>query len=75
MRKSDSEGASVTPPNIGWLEKKLSPNEVDYLWDCINDRGKSYKKTWKHGNTISLIGSMNIHFHPCVMNMNANSNL
>ena len=44
MRKSDSEGVRVvTPPNIGWLEKKLSANEVDYLWDCINDRGKSYK--------------------------------
>ena len=44
MRKSDNEGVRVvTPPNIGWLEKKLSANEVDYLWDCINDRGKSYK--------------------------------
>ena len=44
MRKSDSEGVRVvTPPNIGWLEKKLSTNEVDYLWDCINNRGKSYK--------------------------------
>jgi len=36
---------AVYPPNIGWLEKGLSKEEVDYLWKCIEGRGKSNKKS------------------------------
>ena len=29
----------IQPKNIGWLEKKLSSDEMKHLWDCINERG------------------------------------
>ena len=34
----------IRPPNLGWLEKKLSDHEMHYLWECIDNRGKSHKK-------------------------------
>ena len=42
-KTDDEEIKSVVPPNFGWLEKKLSSVEMDYLWRCVNNRGKSYK--------------------------------
>ena len=29
---------SVRPPALGWLEKKLSDQEMDYLWRCIGNK-------------------------------------
>tara|TARA_R100000030_G_C3206980_1_gene112331 strand:+ start:73 stop:726 length:654 start_codon:yes stop_codon:yes gene_type:complete len=43
-KNDDREIKSVVPNNLGWLEKKLSSEEMDYLWRCINNRGKSTKK-------------------------------
>lgn len=34
----------VHPPNLGWLEKTLSVKEVDFLWNCINQRKSSVKQ-------------------------------
>lgn len=32
------------PTHIGWLEKKLTPDQMKYIWDCIGNRDKeSYK--------------------------------
>ena len=36
---------TVHPHNVGWLEKRLSQKELDYLWKCIDNRSKqSHKK-------------------------------
>ena len=29
---------AVRPPALGWLEKKLSDQEMDYLWRCIGNK-------------------------------------
>ena len=29
---------TINPPNVGWLEKKLSDQEMDYLWKCIDNK-------------------------------------
>ena len=34
----------VRPPNYGWLEKKLSTQEMDYLWKCVDNRDKESHK-------------------------------
>lgn len=34
---------SVSPVNHGWLEGKLDNQEMDYLWNCIKNRGKGVK--------------------------------
>ena len=44
FKKTDNEEIkSIVPPNFGWLEKKLSSVEMDYLWRCVNNRGKNWK--------------------------------
>lgn len=40
----------ITPPNIGWLEKKLHDTEMDYLWKCIEKRGEGSYKSKLAGN-------------------------
>ena len=32
---------SISPPNLGWLEKKLSDKEIDYLWRCIDNKKRN----------------------------------
>ena len=42
--KKDQEDVKVIrPPALGWLEKKLSDKEMEYLWKCIDNRKESYK--------------------------------
>jgi len=44
FKKSDDEKIkAVRPDNFGWLEKKLSDKEMEYLWKCIDGRKKSHK--------------------------------
>ena len=44
FKKSDNEKIkAVRPKNFGWLEKKLSDKEMEYLWKCIDSRKKSHK--------------------------------
>ena len=35
----------IHPPNLGWLEKKLSDEEMKSLWKYIDNRGESVKDT------------------------------
>ena len=35
----------IHPPNLGWLEKKLSDEEIKRLWKYIDNRGESVKDT------------------------------
>ena len=28
----------VQPPNFGWLQAQLSKNEIDFLWECIDNK-------------------------------------
>ena len=35
----------IHPPNLGWLEKKLSEEEMKRLWKYIDNRGESVKDT------------------------------
>ena len=52
FRRTRDEGVEVVlPPNLGWLEKKLSKKEMDYIWRCIDNRKK---KSFKH----SLAGNI-----------------
>ena len=41
--KRDDEIRAIHPHNFGWLEKKLSDKEMDYLWKCIDNRKGSHK--------------------------------
>mgnify|MGYP003112355161 CR=1 FL=1 len=44
FKKSDDEKIkAVRPNNFGWLEKKLSNKEMEFLWRCIDNRKKSFK--------------------------------
>ena len=38
----DSNINVFRPPVLGWLEKKLSDQEVLYLWDCISKSGEEH---------------------------------
>ena len=40
-----SDARVIHPHNHGWLEKKLSTHEMDYLWKCIDKRKDSVKST------------------------------
>ena len=35
----------VIPNKIGWLQSKLDKKEIDFLWQCIDDKGKDIKHT------------------------------
>ena len=42
--KKEQEGVKIIrPPVLGWIEKKLSDKEMDYLWKCIDNRKQSMK--------------------------------
>ena len=56
FKKSDNEKIkAVRPKNFGWLEKKLSDKEMEYLWKCIDGRKKSHKN-----NLVGQIHESNI---------------
>ena len=51
FKKNSDEGVKVvSPPNLGWLEKKLSEKEMDYVWKCIDNRKKESYKSHLAGN-------------------------
>ena len=43
MSESKREVRGVHPENFGWYEIKLSTQEMDYLWKCIDNRKESHK--------------------------------
>ena len=36
---------TVNPPNFGWLEYKLHDDQIEFIWDCIDKKGSSYKNS------------------------------
>ena len=38
-----SDARVIHPHNYGWLEKKLSTQEMDYLWKCVDNKKESHK--------------------------------
>ena len=38
-----SDARVIHPHNYGWLEKKLSTQEMNYLWKCIDNKKESHK--------------------------------
>ena len=44
FKKEQEDEKVIRPPVLGWLEKKLSEKEMDYLWRCIDNRKESYKQ-------------------------------
>ena len=43
FRKEQENVKVIRPPVLGWLEKKLSDKEMEYLWKCIDNRKESVK--------------------------------
>ena len=43
-KNEDEQIKAIRPKVLGWLEKKLSDKEMEYLWKCIDDKKQSYKK-------------------------------
>jgi hypothetical protein len=43
FKKNEEDVKVIHPPVLGWLEKKLSDKEIDYLWKCIDNRKGSHK--------------------------------
>ena len=43
FKKEQGDLKVVRPPALGWLEKKLSDKEMEYLWRCIDNRKESKK--------------------------------
>ena len=37
----------IQPETLGWLEYKLNPQEMDYIWRCIGNKNKE-----KANNTL-----------------------
>ena len=45
FKKNEEDVKAIYPPNLlGWLEKKLSDQEMEYLWKCVKNRKESHKK-------------------------------
>ena len=38
------EVKKIEPTNLGWLEYKLNPQEMDYVWRCIENKKEDHKK-------------------------------
>ena len=43
-KEKEEDVKRIVPSNLGWLEKKLSNQEIDYLWRCIKNKKEDYKK-------------------------------
>jgi hypothetical protein len=49
--RTDGSLYPVTPFNYGWLEYKLHPDTMEYLWNCIENK--------KESNKNNLVGQLN----------------
>ena len=49
-KSNDEQVKAIRPDNLGWLEKKLSDKEMEYLWRCIHNRKTSSYKSTLAGN-------------------------
>ena len=55
---SNKEIQVITPPNVGWMKYKLNPQEMDYLWRCIETNKKRSFKNNLAGNISSSYSLM-----------------
>ena len=44
FKKEQEDVKVIRPPSYGWLERKLSDEEMNYLWKCIDNRKESEKR-------------------------------
>ena len=44
IKEKEEDVKCIIPSNFGWLEKKLSNPEMDYLWRCIKNKKEDYKR-------------------------------
>ena len=42
-KKPEDSIKIIRPQSKGWIEKKLDQDEMDFLWKCIEKRGRSFK--------------------------------
>ena len=53
--KKEQEGVKIIrPPVLGWIEKKLSDKEMDYLWKCVDNR-KNHTKSILQETFVKVI--------------------
>ena len=45
FKKEQEDVKVICPFVLGWLEKKLTDKEMEYLWRCIDNQKESYKNT------------------------------
>ena len=45
FKKEKEDVKVIHPPVLGWLEKKLSDKEMEYLWRCVDNRKESKKSS------------------------------
>ena len=53
--KAWADAKPIHPPNFGWLEYKLSSEEMEYVWKCIENKQEDCKKI--------LAGNIDSSFH------------
>tara|TARA_Y100001963_G_scaffold123627_1_gene173785 strand:+ start:507 stop:1340 length:834 start_codon:yes stop_codon:yes gene_type:complete len=73
VEMDDSGGSSVTdydiraciPPNLGWLSKKLTPHEMKYCWECIENATEGYndKLVGHLDNSLKLVDNNDLFFN------------
>ena len=45
VSSSDKNISVINPSCLGWMEKKLNQQELDYVWKCIDNKKGNCKKT------------------------------
>lgn len=44
----------IHPPTLGWLEKKLTQKELDYVWKCVGNKIKTKHSSSRLGKFIDV---------------------
>ena len=57
--KDKSKYVAITPENYGWIEYKLTTQEMDYVWRCIENKKRDYKEKLA-GNIDSSYGLLDV---------------
>ena len=52
IKEKEKDVKCIRPQNLGWLEKKLSNQEMDYLWRCIKNKKEDCKN--KLGSIVNV---------------------
>ena len=57
IKEKEKDVKCIRPQDLGWLEKKLSNQEMDYLWRCIKNKKEDCKNKLGSIVNVSSIGS------------------